>query len=646
MDSMAIDLSIARHHHRSGELDQAARLYEAALSENPHRDDALHLLGMIALKKGDLARAMTLVERAVALRPDVADYRTALAEVYRILGLPDRAVQSHLEAHRLAPQSPEILCNLGALLIDLGQIDAAIGWLREAVRLNPNFAGGHNNLANALRLQGNSAAALEHFRASVRLNPGSARSQSNLGQHLLDRGEPTEALTHCQEAVRLQPSLVEARVNLGNVLHILGRLEEAEACLREAIRLRPGSAAAHAGLGGVLEQLDDLEQSLTIYREALRLDPRHTGVLARLATRLRGKLPEAEQAAIEGLLAQQALPSDRRVPLLYGLAHVLDARGEFDRAAALTTEANARQREEFERRGLGYDPAKHAAFVDSLIESFPSTFFERVRGWGLTSERPVLIFGLPRSGTSLVEQILASHPRVFGAGELRLAGETFNAIPEEAGRAATLTECLQRLDRSGLQRLANYYLDGLAAINSIADRVVDKMPENTLYLGLLAAMFPSSKLIYCRRDLRDVALSCWMTNFGLVRWACDPDHIASRMAQAARLMDHWQSVLPVPMLEIQYEDVVNNQEAKSRELIDWCGLEWDPNCLEFHKTRRPVRTASVAQVRQPIYPGSIGRWKNYEKSLARLFETLVSIRESDKTGPTNPEAIPPSPPTV
>ncbi len=567
-----------------------------------------------------------LIERAVALRPGVADYRSDLARAYRLLGQFDRAVQTHIEAHRLKPDSPEILCNLGALLVEAGQLDAAIATLRKAIELNPNFAEGHNNLGNALRLQGNTSAALEHYRISVRLNPNSANAQANLGQLLLDRGEPDQALTHCQEAVRLRPGLVEARVNLGNVFHALGRLEEAEACLREAIRLRPDSPAAHAGLGGILEQLEEPEQSLTIYREALRLDPRHAGVLARLATRLRDKLPEDEQAAIEGLLATPALTSDRRVPLLYGLAHVFDAREEFDRAASLTIEANARQQEEFERRGLGYDPSRHSKFVDQLIESFSSSFFDRVRGWGLSSERPVLIVGLPRSGTSLVEQILASHPRVFGAGELRLAGQAFQAIPEAAGRAPTLSECVQRLDRTGIQRLAQHYLDGLAALNSDAGRIVDKMPENTLYLGLIAAMFPNAKLIHCRRDPRDLALSCFMTNFGQLRWACDPDHIASRIAESNRLMDHWRGVLPIPILEIRYEDVVDDLEAKSRELVAWCGLDWDPNCLDFHKTRRTVRTASVLQVRQPIYRGSIGRWKNYEKSLAPLFEKLGSIR--------------------
>ncbi|HKI19553.1 MAG TPA: sulfotransferase, partial [Isosphaeraceae bacterium] len=413
-----------------------------------------------------------------------------------------------------------------------------------------------------------------------------------------------------------------AHNNLGNALQSLGRLDEAKACLLEALRLEPDQTASYVSLANVWEQLGEFDQALDSLRDVLRCDPRHAGALARLATRLRGKLPEADQATIENLLADPKLSLEPRLQLQFGLAQVLDARGEFDRAAELTIHANALQLADFRNRGQVYDHQAHHTIIDQLTAAFSTQFFERVRGYGLDSERPVFIVGLPRSGTSLTEQILASHPRVFGAGELKLAQQILETLPGAIGRGETPLISLEHLDRESTRHLAHHYLNELAALNDSADRVVDKMPDNTVYLGLIATLFPRAKLIHCRRDVRDVALSCWMTNFRDIRWACDPDQIASRIKEYGRLMEHWRRVLPVPMLEVEYEAMVTDLEKWARAIVAWCGLEWDPACLEFHKTRRPVRTSSVAQVRQPVYTSSIGRWKNYEQSLTPLFAKL------------------------
>ncbi len=621
---MPIDLSEAMQQHRNGELERAARSYDAALAEDPDRPDALHLRGLVALQQGDARRAAALIGRAVAVRPDVADYHAGLGETYWALKQGDRAVTCYRESLRLQPDNPEALCNLGSTLLGQGDVDGAIGCLRDALRITPDLAAAHNNLGQAFQLKGDTTATLSHFRAAVRLDPTAAEVHSNLGLILLERGEPEEALGHCREAIRLRPNFLTARINLGNVLQVLGRLDEAEECFRELIRLGPNSAAAHAGLAGVLEELGDSEGSLKSLREALRHDPRHAGALARLATRLREELSAADQAAIERLTAEPGLPAAGRWAMLFGLAHVFDARAEFARAADSAAGANAMQLADFRRRGRAYDPTEHKLFVDRLLEAFTPEFFERVRGWGLETERPVFVVGMPRSGTTLVEQILASHRRVFGAGELQLARNAFRALPELTGRGGLPHECVEQLDREALGYLAREHLQRLAARDASADRVVDKMPENTLHLGLMAALFPRAKFIHCRRDLRDVALSCWMTNFDRLRWACDQHHIASRATQYNRVMDHWRRVLPVPIFEVEYESIVAGLETVSRELVDWCGLEWDPACLEFHKTRRAVRTASAAQVRRPIYSNSIGRWKNYERALAGLFAELES----------------------
>jgi hypothetical protein len=235
----------------------------------------------------------------------------------------------------------------------------------------------------------------------------------------------------------------------------------------------------------------------------------------------------------------------------------------------------------------------------------------------------VFIFGLPRSGTTLVEQVLASHSKVFGAGELRLGRQTFEAIPSIVGRSDTPLVCVTDLDKTAIRRLAEWHLKQLQGLESKpVERIVDKMPDNYIYLGLLAALFPQATFIHCRRDLRDVAVSCWMTDFRSIRWANDPEQIASRFGQYRRLMQHWQSVLPVPIHEIVYEQLVDDFETQAPRLLAACGLEWEPACARFHETARPVRTASVTQVRQPLYRRGLARWKKYERALADLFSRL------------------------
>ncbi len=254
-----------------------------------------------------------------------------------------------------------------------------------------------------------------------------------------------------------------------------------------------------------------------------------------------------------------------------------------------------------------------------MMEVCTAEFFARARGFGLDSEVPVFIVGLPRSGTTLVEQILSAHPQVFAAGEVKFAGESFAAL---GGNGLDAAEGLRRLDHTTAQGLAMRHLDRLRALNGSARRIVNKMPDNYMYLGLVASLFPRAKLIYCRRDLRDVAISCWMTHFQNIRWANHPGHIASRFFQHQRIMERWRKVLPLPLLEVGYEETVADLERVARTLIAWCGLDWDPACLNFHQAKRPVRTASTVQVRRPVYRTSVGRWRHYEQYLAELFRQI------------------------
>ncbi|WP_422926385.1 tetratricopeptide repeat-containing sulfotransferase family protein [Singulisphaera sp. PoT] len=619
---MPIDLREALEFHRRGDLPQAARLYEQAIAENPQRHEALHLLGLVALQSRQLGKAMELLSRAASLAPSEASYHASLAEAHWNLGGLDKATECYQTALRLRPNDPELLCNYGATLVDRGELDAAIGCFQRALDSRPNFVVAHNNLGNALQIKGDQERAVAHFRQALEIDPSMAGVHSNLGRLLLERGAGDEALPHLFEAIRLLPEVAEFRINLGNALAFLDRTEEAASQMRTAVQLRPNMASAHAALGGIQEQLGDVELAIGSYGSAVRFDPRHTGALARLMSLSKDTFSERDVTHVESLLVDRSLPPDRRLTLEFAWAQWLEGEGDYERAADLATRANRLQSQLFQRRGKSYDGASYGRFVGQVLDGFSPEFFQRVRGFGLDTERPVFVVGLPRSGTSLIEQILASHPQIYGAGELRMAQESFESLPRFVGVTSTLRESLDRLDEDGIHGLALNHLAKLDTLGKGAERVVDKMPENALYLGFIATLFPRAKIIHCRRDLRDVALSCWMTNFSQVRWASDIEHIVSRFQEYRRLMDHWREVLPVPIIDLDYEALVEDLEGHSRKLVEWCGLDWDEACLNYHQTRRSVKTASAAQVRRPIYKSSVGRWKPFESLLSPLFDRL------------------------
>jgi hypothetical protein len=314
--------------------------------------------------------------------------------------------------------------------------------------------------------------------------------------------------------------------------------------------------------------------------------------------------------------------SGPRARLLFALGHVLDARGEHARAARCLREANAL---DLARGARAFRPDAYEHSIGELIDAFGPDFFGRVAGAGLDTRQPVFLVGLPRSGTTLLEQILASHPRVHGAGELTLAGRAFESLTRVPGRTArsTVREILPRVGPDAIRHLARSYFDRLHVLaDGGAERIVDKLPENYLYLGLIVALFPKATVIHCRRDLRDVALSCWMVDFQEIAWASDPGHIAANFRAYLRLMEHWRAVLPATIHEVDYEETVADLEGVARRLLAAMGLDWDPACLEFHRNGRPVRTRSVTQVRQPLHRRSVGRWRQYERELADLFAAL------------------------
>jgi tetratricopeptide (TPR) repeat protein len=642
-----------------GQLEWAGAACRTALRLQPTYAEAANNLGTVLMDQRQWADAAEQFRDALRFRPTFALAANNLGNAQRLLGDTAAALHSFREAIRLDPNLAVAHSNLGQFLLEHHQPHAALVHCREAVRLAPTLAEAHSYLGNVLRELGRLAEAKDCYAEALRLQPNLAMLANNMGQVLQEEGRLKEALAWYQRglqldanlarlhislaglleeveryaearacyetALHLDPNDAEAHNGLGWVRHQEGRFEEAGERFRTALRLKPDCVPAHCNLGTLSEEAGDLEVAERCFRTALGHDSRYAGAWSQLATLLRGKLPEDDLAAMRRLLAAGDLTEARQALLHFGLAQVLDARGSYDEAAEHLRSANALYLAGWRRRGQAYDAAAHSRFVDRLTAAFTPAFFERARGWGVESDRPVFVVGVPRSGTTLLEQVLARHSQVFGAGESPLGRADFAALADDGNEARTF-DVLARLEAARVQQLAVTHLDALRSLNESARRVVDKMPDNYLYLGLLAVLFPKAKFIHCRRDLRDVAVSCWMTNFRHIRWASDPDDIASRFRDYQRLMDHWRRVLPLPLLEIDYEESVADLAGVARRLTSYCGLEWEPGCMDFHEAKRPVRTASVIQVRQPIYTHSVARWKNYESGLAELFEKLCQLQ--------------------
>ncbi len=655
-------VDLAESYRNLGAYREAAGCCLIAVRLKPEYPEGWNTLGLTLRGAGDLAGALEHFRQAIARQPSFHPAHTNAGLVLQELGEPEAAIPHFRRVVELIPGDCPARTTLGLALLALGRAAESLGHFEEASRLCPDLAVVHHNLGNALRILGRTGEARASYLKAIRLDPDLTLSYLHVGLTLRFEGSLADALRWHELAVAMEPDngylwaeladlhqkrdepdkaaacrrrvldlspadRAAAHVDLGWALQEDGRPDEALEQYQIARSLRPDWAQAHFALSGVHEERGDMAEAEAAVREAIRLQPRFPAGYSRLATLLRSKLPDDDLGIIEELLSDPELGRQPRARLLFALAHVLDARGEYRRAALCLGEANASTLESRRAEGVIYQPADHDRFARRLIRAFDQDFFRRTAGLGLDSRRPVFVVGLPRSGTTLVEQILASHPKVHGAGERLFGRRSFENLPIATGRDATPMDCVATLEESSLQRLATAHLDKLDALDAgRSDRIVDKLPDKYMYIGLLAAMFPNAVFIRCRRDLRDVAVSCWMSDFRAVRWANDPGHIGARFRQFRRLTDHWSQTFPVPILEVNYEDTVSDLEGVARRLLDGCGLEWDPACLEFHRTKRVVRTASLTQVRQPIYTSSVARWKNYEKELAGLF-ALISGEE-------------------
>ncbi len=438
---------------------------------------------------------------------------------------------------------------------------------------------------------------------------GSALEKAELA--VLSRNWPA-AIDAYRRILRIDRKNAAAWANLGGAYIEIGAVSKAEDALRRADKLSPNATPVLGNLANLQKQLGDPEAAQQLYRRILSVEPNSARAWHELAQVRRFSTGDPDIETMLSLYDADGLDEQSRMHLAFALGKALEDCGDFDAAFPYLTDANR-----LKRLTLDFNIDAHKTAMDDLVRVFDSRFLAQHGVAGNPDDRPIFVLGMPRSGTTLVEQILASHNGVHGAGEREDLSQIVAAsIPGFPAGSAMLPA-------TAFDSIGRQYVDQLTRGAGAARRVTDKMPRNFLFIGLIALILPNARIIHCRRSPMDTCLSCFTLHFPHGQeFSYDLAELGAYYRLYRGLMEHWHRVLPGRILDIAYEDVVSDAEGKAREMIDFCGLEWDDACLNFHQTKRQVMTASATQVREPVHARSVARWRRYEQHLGPLREAL------------------------
>ena len=492
----------------------------------------------------------------------------------------------------LLPDNAGVHNNLGNALYDLGQLDGALASYRRAVELNPDFAMAHNNLANVLKASGQYQGAVASYRRVLELKPDSAETHFNMGVALQMAGKFKDALASYRRAVSIDPQGTNAMLAIGYLCSMEnGEFAEAENMYRKVLEIDSNNL--------------DARILITRVNKAKNGDENLAALVA------------ADNAVGNGKLI---VPADKVISLQFALGKSYDDLGEFDQAFRHFSHGC-----QLKRATVKYDAEQMSVNIAGIIRKFDSATMASLRGGGHPSQLPIFVVGMPRSGTTLTEQIIASHPDVHGAGELPNIMEIAQRNVYSTG--ASFPSNNSATDQVNLVKWASEYIAELQGRAPNAKRITDKMPGNFLAIGLIHAMLPNAKIIHVSRNPVDTCLSCFTQLF---EHKHEYSYVLSELGQYysdySKLMSHWRTVLPAgALLDVQYEDIVADPETLARRMLDYCGLDWNDACIQFHRNKRPVHTLSMYQVRQPIYKSSVERWRSYEKFLGPLLDSLGDL---------------------
>jgi tetratricopeptide (TPR) repeat protein len=594
-------------------LDTAVASFQRVTRIAPNFVDAYCDLATALSRRGDLEAAVEAIQTAIDISPDFPKARVSLGSILEQQGKEAEALVAFQQALELDPNNAEANYSLGKLLMHQGRPDEAISCVQKALRVNPNFADAYYQLAYIYLTKRDNEQALENCQKALALTPQSPDVINMYGNILLTGGSPDQAIEAYEAALKIDPNLLLTNYFLGRGHQVKGNFVEAGKFFDRALAIQPDYVGAIAGKAGILEKSREFQAAYDLLHPILESDASNEMAL-NLFSEVSRRLGRQQEAIdlIEGRLSKGNLRLDQHRLLLFNLGNLYDEIGAFDDAFRCIQLGNTLETNRFNIETCQQE-------FDRLIQIFSADNLAILPRANNNSELPVFIVGMPRSGTTLVEQILASYPQVFAAGELTdITRITYN-LPARLCVDTPYPECIESVTSDLLSTLAEEQIYRLRQFSATATRTIDKLPHNFLQLGLIALLFPKARIIHCLRHPLDTCLSCYFQDFmGSHPYKFNLEHLGSYYKQYERLMAHWKDVLDIPILDVQYEDMVAEQETMSRKIVDFLGLEWDEACLNFYKSKRFARTASYDQVRQPIYNKSVARYKNYEKHLGQL----------------------------
>lgn len=602
-----------------GDIDAAVRQIRQATVLDPQCPEAWLLLGNVLGKTGSHSEAIHCQQQAVRVCPDSVEARLGLARSLRAAGQHDDAASQLRSLVQEQPENPEALAALGDTLQLMRKSMEAELVYRQLALLAPRDIRGHNGIAESCLSQRKLQESEQSCIAALKLDANNVQALANLGTILQAKGNLDGAHALLQQAVSLAPDDASVHYKFACIALARGDAEQAKHHCRRAIVLKPDFVEGHAALASIHEQEGKFDQAWDIIQKLVSGGNRNPHILftyADLAHRY-DKLPTAIRL-LEGLVADEHLSRVTRSQSFHQLAELYNRSGDYDRAFLSQRMSNRLKEASFE-------PQAHADRISTYIRVFDRNLLASGPCAVNRSELPVFIIGMPRSGTTLVEQILASHLQVHGAGELLDIINIASGLGNNADPETGYPMCLQDIPANRLDEIADRYLEKLRSLDTQSARITDKMPHNFLHLGLIQMLFPAARIIHTVRNPLDTCVSVYFQEFSSYHsYAYDLHHLAAYYREYERLMKHWEQVIKLPILKVPYEQLVNDQEGWSRRLIEFIGLDWDEQCLRFFENRRLVATPSYDQVRQPLYNHSVERWRRYETHLGPLKQAFCA----------------------
>ncbi len=654
LDSPKASFDRATTFLRGGDAVMAERICRQALNAHPRDANLLCLLGAALIRQRKADEAEHTLSRAVRIYADFSRAHEGLAEALIMQGRLPEALESLERAAELEPGSASVRMKKAKVLTVLGKDDDATREFEESFKLTPH----REDLVRGLNLQrmGNIREAEQIYRNvllkdpsnvdALRLMAGVAMRAKQWGdaEMLLERAlelapdyyqgwmdigmarqeqDKTDAAIEAYERVtRLKPHKPHGYTSAGTVYAMIGKHDEAMERFEKAIEVEPGNFGALSGMGHVLKTIGKQDEAIARYRECVEHNPDHGETWWSLANLKTFRFTDDDIAVMEKRAARESLVEEQRASFFFALGKAYEDKQDYARAFEYYEKGNANRRER-----ETYDPVQTVDLHDSFIEVFSRDFLAERRGVGCQSNAPILIVGLPRSGSTLIEQILASHPDVEGTHELPDLGRVARSIGLQREDRKTYPRVISFLDDDEFAALGEEYLRRTERHRETdLPRFTDKLPNNFAHVGFLSLILPNAKVINARRHPLDSCLGSFKQMFARGQpFTYDQFELAEFYLQYQRLMDHWHEVLPGTVLDVQYEEVVDDLETQVRRILEHCDLPWNDACLRFYENERAVKTASSEQVRKPIYASSKHLWRRYEEHLGPMIEVLEPL---------------------